>query len=73
MLTEHSSKTLAGFAPEAMEFLVKAFWPGNGRQLLNVTNWILNTLAVVKAQPQSSSSWHSLHARDYGNASYKYR
>ncbi|MDE2600422.1 MAG: sigma 54-interacting transcriptional regulator [Rhodocyclaceae bacterium] len=35
-LAERYSKEINGFAPEAMELLVRASWPGNARQLLNV-------------------------------------
>lgn len=35
-LTSRYKKTLSGFAPEAVELLVSAAWPGNVRQLYNV-------------------------------------
>ncbi len=35
-LAERYGKTLTGFAPDAMEALVTATWPGNVRQLYNV-------------------------------------
>lgn len=35
-LAEKYSKKINGFAPEAMEMLVSAAWPGNVRQLMNV-------------------------------------
>jgi len=35
-LAERYGKTLTGFAPDAMEALAKAAWPGNVRQLNNV-------------------------------------
>ena len=35
-LAEKYKKTLNGFAPEALELLVSASWPGNVRQLYNV-------------------------------------
>lgn len=35
-LTSRYKKTLSGFAPEAVEQLVSAAWPGNVRQLYNV-------------------------------------
>lgn len=35
-LAERYSKEINGFAPDAMELLVRASWPGNARQLLNV-------------------------------------
>ncbi|OGA44933.1 MAG: two-component system response regulator GlrR [Betaproteobacteria bacterium RIFCSPLOWO2_12_FULL_62_13] len=36
LLVEKYKKTINGFAPEAMELLVGAAWPGNVRQLYNV-------------------------------------
>jgi len=36
MLAGRYKKTINGFAPEAMELLVSATWPGNVRQLYNV-------------------------------------
>src|SRR6185503_19688687 len=36
VLTEKYKKEVNGFAPEAMELLVSAAWPGNVRQLYNV-------------------------------------
>ena len=36
VLTEKYKKAVTGFAPEAMELLVSASWPGNVRQLYNV-------------------------------------
>jgi two-component system, NtrC family, response regulator GlrR len=36
LLTEKYRKSIPGFAPEAMELLVSAPWPGNVRQLYNV-------------------------------------
>jgi two-component system, NtrC family, response regulator GlrR len=35
-LAERYSKEINGFAPDALELLVRASWPGNARQLLNV-------------------------------------
>ena len=35
-LAERYNKEINGFAPDAMELLVRASWPGNARQLLNV-------------------------------------
>jgi two-component system response regulator GlrR len=35
-LAQRYDKPLRGFAPEAMELLIRARWPGNVRQLLNV-------------------------------------
>jgi two-component system response regulator GlrR len=36
MFSEKYNKNINGFAPEAMEMLVSASWPGNVRQLMNV-------------------------------------
>jgi two-component system, NtrC family, response regulator GlrR len=36
VLTDKYKKALTGFAPEAMELMVSAAWPGNVRQLYNV-------------------------------------
>jgi len=36
MLAQRYQKEVNGFAPEAMELLIRASWPGNVRQLLNV-------------------------------------
>ena len=35
-LAERYDKEINGFAPDALELLVRASWPGNARQLLNV-------------------------------------
>jgi two-component system response regulator GlrR len=35
-LAERYNKEINGFAPDALELLVRASWPGNARQLLNV-------------------------------------
>ena len=59
LLAEHFRKTLAtrsgkkltGFAPEAMEILLNASWPGNIRQLINVIEQAvaLSTTPVISA------------------------
>ncbi len=36
ILNDQARKTINGFAPEAMELLINAAWPGNIRQLYNV-------------------------------------
>lgn len=36
MFSDKYNKNINGFAPEAMEMLVSASWPGNVRQLMNV-------------------------------------
>lgn len=46
-----SHKTVTGFAPEAMEALTQAAWPGNIRQLLNVVEQtvVLSTTPLIPA------------------------
>ena len=46
-----SAKQVSGFAPEAMELLVQASWPGNVRQLLNVVEqtFALTTTPIISA------------------------
>ena len=48
-LAQRYGKTLKGFAPEAMEALVSAAWPGNVRQLYNVVEQAvaLSTAPIV--------------------------
>ncbi|ETX02224.1 MAG: response regulator [Candidatus Entotheonella factor] len=50
-LSSDNSKQVTGFAPEAMEFLVRASWPGNVRQLLNVVEqtFALTTTPIISA------------------------
>jgi len=50
-LSTTNSKQVAGFAPEAMELLVGASWPGNVRQLLNVLEqtFALTTTPIISA------------------------
>lgn len=50
-LAARSGKKLAGFAPEAMEMLLNASWPGNIRQLINVVEQAvaLSTTPVISA------------------------
>ena len=50
-LSEKYGKTINGYAPEAMEILLGAPWPGNIRQLLNVIEKIvaLSTTEIVSA------------------------
>lgn len=50
-LTIANAKQVTGFAPEAMEFLVRASWPGNVRQLLNVIEqtFALTTTPIISA------------------------
>jgi len=50
-LAARSGKKLAGFAPEAMEMLLNASWPGNIRQLINVIEQAvaLSTTPVISA------------------------
>jgi two-component system, NtrC family, response regulator GlrR len=50
-LSEKYGKTINGYAPEAMELLLGAPWPGNVRQLLNVIEKIvaLSTTEIISA------------------------
>jgi two-component system response regulator GlrR len=50
-------KKISGFAPEAMEILMAAPWPGNIRQLLNVVEHaaVLATTPVISADLVSST------------------
>jgi two-component system response regulator GlrR len=50
-LSAANSKQVTGFAPEAMELLVRASWPGNVRQLLNVVEqtFALTTTPIISA------------------------
>ena len=50
-LAARSGKKLTGFAPEAMEMLLNASWPGNIRQLINVVEQAvaLSTTPVISA------------------------
>src|SRR5262252_9088777 len=47
----NSQKHVTGFAPEALEVLIQAPWPGNVRQLLNVVEQavILSTTPIIPA------------------------
>lgn len=51
-LSKKYGKDLNGFAPEAMELLISAQWPGNVRQLLN----IVEQTVVLSTTPLVSSS-----------------
>jgi two-component system response regulator GlrR len=48
---DHNRKQVTGFAPEALEWLVSAPWPGNVRQLLNVVEQavVLTTTPIIPA------------------------
>ncbi|MEZ5626173.1 sigma 54-interacting transcriptional regulator [Denitromonas sp.] len=50
-LSEKYGKTIHGFAPEALEMLVSAAWPGNVRQLYNVVEQVcaLTTTPLIAA------------------------
>ncbi len=50
-LAERSGRRVAGFAPEAMELLLNAPWPGNVRQLANVVEhaFTLCTASLIPA------------------------
>jgi two-component system, NtrC family, response regulator GlrR len=51
MLTTKYNKEINGFAPEAMELLVSASWPGNVRQLQNIVEQtaVLCTSSIITA------------------------
>jgi two-component system, NtrC family, response regulator GlrR len=51
MLTTKYHKEINGFAPEAMELLVSASWPGNVRQLQNIVEQtaVLCTSSIITA------------------------
>lgn len=51
VITEKYRKKINGFAPEAMEMLVTASWPGNVRQLQNVVEQtaVLCTTSIIPA------------------------
>ncbi len=51
LLADKYRKTIGGFAPDAIELLVGAAWPGNVRQLYNVVEQsvALSTVAVIPA------------------------
>lgn len=55
--TKQLNKQISGFAPEAMEMLIAAQWPGNIRQLLNVVEHaaVLATTPVISADLLSST------------------
>jgi two-component system response regulator GlrR len=50
-LVEKSTKKVQGFAPDALELLVSASWPGNVRQLLNVVEqtYTLSPTPIIPA------------------------
>ena len=50
-LAEKNTKKVRGFAPDALEMLVSASWPGNVRQLLNVVEqtFTLSTTPIIPA------------------------
>ena len=50
-LSADNAKRVRGFAPEAMELLIQASWPGNVRQLLNVVEqtFALTTTPIISA------------------------
>jgi len=57
-LVEKSGKKVSGFAPEAMEYLLTAAWPGNVRQLYNVVEQAvaLSITPVISAALLSDAS-----------------
>jgi two-component system response regulator GlrR len=50
-IAERNGKKVTGFAPEAMEALLSASWPGNVRQLINVVEQglALSTTSLISA------------------------
>ena len=56
-LVVRSGKKVSGFAPEAMELLLSAAWPGNVRQLFNVVEQAvaLSTSPVIPEELVSSA------------------
>lgn len=56
-LVTRSGKKVSGFAPEAMELLLTAAWPGNVRQLYNVVEQAvaLSTSPVIPAELVSNA------------------
>ena len=55
LLAEKYQRNISGFAPEAIEILVSAPWPGNVRQLYNVVEQAVAG-AAVRASPRSPAS-----------------
>ncbi len=56
-MVARSGKKLSGFAPEAMELLLSAAWPGNVRQLCNVVEQAvaLSTSPIIPAELVSNA------------------
>jgi two-component system response regulator GlrR len=52
-LTKRYGKTINGFAPDAMETLIGASWPGNVRQLFNVVEQVV----ALCSGPIVPASW----------------
>jgi two-component system response regulator GlrR len=66
---ERNHKAVSGFAPDALELLIRAPWPGNVRQLLNVVEQtvVLATTPVIPVtlvQQALSGSQHTLPPLD---------
>jgi two-component system response regulator GlrR len=57
LLAEKYKKAVNGFAPEALEMMVAASWPGNVRQLYNVVrqNVALSPARIISAEQARSS------------------
>jgi len=57
LLNRQNKRTITGFAPEAMDLLLEAQWPGNIRQLLNVIEQavVLTTTDLIPASLLSRS------------------
>ncbi|MEW5789261.1 MAG: sigma 54-interacting transcriptional regulator [Pseudomonadota bacterium] len=60
-LAEKYAKPIKGFAPDAMELLIQAAWPGNVRQLLNVVEQsvALCTTPLVPASLVADAMQHT--------------
>ena len=46
-----SATVIQGFAPDALEALVSAPWPGNVRQLRNAMDWLMIMAPGGSAEP----------------------
>ncbi|MBW8845645.1 MAG: sigma 54-interacting transcriptional regulator [Burkholderiales bacterium] len=74
-LAERHRKPVKGFAPDALEALVTAPWPGNARQLYNVVEQVcvLATAALVPlAQVQRALQTPSAEVLNYQHAKQRF-
>jgi two-component system response regulator GlrR len=69
VLTDKYKKDVTGFAPEAMELLVSATWPGNVRQLYNVVEQSV-ALATSPLIPAASAQ-QAIHNQQTEFASFE--